>query len=194
MSLTTVGRVLMSIGVMLIMGGLIGVFVGGDDPATGDVATPTTSTTTTTSGTTRSPTPPVPTSTTLPIPTPMPTTTPVPTEDPETFLEILSTALETVDSATLMARLNQATIDRYGADQCLKYLESIDPAEQNITIRDVGVPGPWNYLTDEVSTSIDDVTAIEVNRLVNSQTLIQELHWKLVDGQYTWFTDCGQPT
>jgi hypothetical protein len=194
MSRTTLGRVLMSVGAVLVIGGVVGVLVGDDDgstsgddagaPAASTTSTTTTATTTSTSTSTTSTTTTTTTST---------TTTLVSVEDPETFLAILSTALETGDSATLMARMNQATIDRYGADQCTSYLASIEPAEQGFSIREVGEPGPWDYLTDDVSLSLDDVTTIEVERLVNGETRIQELHWQLVDGQFTWFTDCGDP-
>ena len=37
-----------------------------------------------------------------------------------------------------------------------------------------------------------DVTTVEVNVLIGGQTFIEETQWKLVDGVYTWFTDCGE--
>jgi hypothetical protein len=194
MKLATLGRVLMAVGAVLVIGGVVGLLMGGDDGSAGDVAdAPTTTTTSTASTTTTSTTTTASTTTTTTTTTPATTTALVSAEAPETFLAILSMALETGDSATLMARLNQATLDRYGADQCTSYLESIDPAEQNFTFREVGEPGSWDYLTDDVSVPIGDVTTIEVERLVNGETRIQELHWQLVDGQFTWFTDCGDP-
>jgi hypothetical protein len=41
-----------------------------------------------------------------------------------------------------------------------------------------------------VATDIGDSLGVEVERQQAGETLIQELHWKSLDGQWTWFTDC----
>ena len=40
----------------------------------------------------------------------------------------------------------------------------------------------WEYQPGVV---IEDATEIEVERVISGQTLIQVLHWKLVDGRWT---------
>ncbi|NIR41094.1 MAG: hypothetical protein GWN79_25125, partial [Actinobacteria bacterium] len=44
-----------------------------------------------------------------------------------------------------------------------------------------------------VALTIPEAIPVEVSRLDNGETIIQELHWAVVDGRYEWFTDCGKP-
>jgi hypothetical protein len=97
------------------------------------------------------------------------------------------------DRDLLVSRLNQATMDIYGLEQCEATLSQVADPEQNVTIREIGVPGPWDYVIDDIVTPLEDVLPVEVERFVNGQATIQELHWKLVDGVWTWFSDCGEP-
>ena len=46
---------------------------------------------------------------------------------------------------------------------------------------------------DGVSTALTDVVEADLERTVNGQVVPQTTHWQLVDGRYTWFTDCGSP-
>ena len=115
-------------------------------------------------------------------------------ETPEEFLVVLNTAFATQDGATLAARLSQLTIDIYGAEGCDAYFTGIfaNPQPQ-LTMREVLGVGNWDYVIDGITTAVPDATSVEVSREVDGQTVIQELHWQLVDGRYTWFTDCGEP-
>lgn len=135
---------------------------------------------------------PPPAPTTSAPPQPAPTTTAAPPETPQDFLALLVEGLRG-DAALLVSRLNQATIDIYGEEQCLATFAQVLDPDTEITIREVGDPGPWEYVIDGIVTPLEDVLPIEVERLVNGQTIIQELHWKLVDGRWTWFSDCGDP-
>ena len=131
------------------------------------------------------------TSTTQPTTTTT-TTTSVPDETPEAFLALLVDGLRG-DVDFLISRLNQATIAIYGEEQCRAALAgSLDP-ETELEIREIGATGPWDYVIDDITTPIADATPVEVQRFVQGQTLIQELHWQLLDGQWTWFSDCGEP-
>jgi len=133
---------------------------------------------------------PEPTATAEPTPTPEPTE--IPTEDPEAFLALLVQGLRD-DPELLLSRLNQATFDRYGEAQCRETLPLVLDETAELTLRELGEVGPWDYVTDEVSTALENVTRVEVSRIAAGQTLIQELHWQLVDGSWTWFSDCGVP-
>ncbi len=83
-------------------------------------------------------------------------------------------------------------MDRYGADQCRAYLAGLQQ-ELGLELREVGEAGPWSSETDGVALTIPEAIPVEVSRLDNGETIIQELHWAVVDGRYEWFTDCGEP-
>ena len=55
-----------------------------------------------------------------------------------------------------MSRLNQATFDRYGEQQCIDNLPSLLDATAELTLREFGETGPWEYTTDGVSTTIEN--------------------------------------
>jgi hypothetical protein len=66
-------------------------------------------------------------------------------------------------------------------------------AEQVAKPKFLGEIGPWDYVIDDITTPLQNVIGVEVDRFVNGQTIIQELHWQLLDKQWTWFSDCGDP-
>lgn len=174
-------------GALFLVGGVIGLLNSSpDEAAPAAAATSTTSQTVETTSTV----PAEETTTTNPPNTT--TTVTVVAETPEDFLVALVRGLR-ADPELLVSRLNQVTIDIYGADQCLETLgQALDP-ETEFQIREIGEPGPWDYVIDDIITPLNDVLPIEVERFVAGQTIIQELHWQLVDGQWTFFTDCGDP-
>jgi len=151
--------------------------------ANGPTATDAATTTTVASTTTVAPT------TTTAAPT---TTSTVPPETPEEFLALFVAGLR-ADPEFLVSRLNQATIEIYGAEQCLEAFGQVLDPDQELTVREVGVPEAWDYVIDDIVTPIDEALPVEVERFVLGETRIQELHWKLVDGLWTWFSDCGDP-
>ena len=143
---------------------------------------------------------PIPTSSIAAVPTTMSTTsssttatsTTIVIETPEEFLVLLVEGLRG-DPDLLVSRLNQATLDIYGKAQCRETMsQTLDP-ETELEMREIGETGPWDYVIDDITSPVDDVLALEVQRFVAGQTLIQELHWQLVGGQWTWFSDCGDP-
>ena len=122
------------------------------------------------------------------------TTIPSPDETPQEFLAAFNEAFANGDVTFLRSRLNEATVSIYGSDQCDAYVAGIVTTEApDLIMREVGTVGPWIYVIDDISTPIQSATPVEVSRLVTGETVIQELHWKLVDGRFTWFTDCGDP-
>lgn len=152
-------------------------------PSTSAATSTTTSrtpTTTTTSSTTSSTT-----STTTTMST-------VPGEDPEQFLRLLVDGLRG-DVDFLVARLNEKTIAIYGEDQCRTALAGLLDPQAELEIREIGPIAPWDYVVDGITTRVPDALPVEVQRLAAGETIIQELHWQLVDGSWTWFSDCGDP-
>ena len=120
------------------------------------------------------------------------TTTTLSDETPEEFLAKLVQGLRG-NPALLVSLLNQVTIDIYGAEQCLATFGLVLDPETELEIREIGEIGPWDYVIDDITTPLQNVIGVEVDRFVNGQTIIQELHWQLADKQWTWFSDCGDP-
>lgn len=152
--------------------------------STSSTSSATTTTTTTTTSTT---------STTTSTTTTTTTTSPPAEESVEEFFDLLLAAFASGDADTLFARLNQVTLDRYGADQCETYAAQIAGQAQDLELVSSTEVGDWDYVTDDVTDTISDTTAVAVVRTLGDQTIDQELHWKRVDGAFTWFTDCGVP-
>jgi len=142
----------------------------------------------------------VATSTTVPAPTTIATTTTqVPTttttialEDPEEFVTALIAAQASGDINFLLARLHPEVLTRYGGvDPCQTYLGSVDfPA---ITLREIADPAPWDFATDDLVTTVPEAIGVEIQRLVDGETIIQELHIAYSGPELRWFTDCGDP-
>lgn len=179
------GQALIALGVVLIVVAAIGLATSGsEETASTTTSTPTTTNTTTTSTTTSTTTTSTTTSTT--------TTTTIPAaETAESFFALYLAAFANDDIDFLHERLNQATLDRYGSDVCRTYLEEVTaPA---LTFSAEGAVAPWEYTTDGLTTSIADATTVEVTVGTGDEALARELHWQLVDDEYTWFSDCGEP-
>ena len=177
----------MVVGALLTIIGVVSLITRGE-PDT--VAVGSTTTVPPTTGPTVTVAPSTTTSTTTTTTTP--TTTTEPPETPEEFLALLVQGLRE-DPEFLVSRLNQATIDIYGAEQCLATFTNVLDPDTTFEIREIGEVGPWDYVIDDIVTPLEDILAIEVERFVAGQTIIQELHWRLVDGLWTWFSDCGEP-
>jgi len=187
-----IGRLMMGIGVLLVAVGLVTTLAGGSDSpepvSQTSIRTETSAepTTTTTAAATTTIAATTVTSTVAP-------TTTTQAETAEEFLAAFNVAFDTGDARFLLARLNEAAIERYGPDQCAAYLAGILPQSQGLSLMSIVGSGPWEYMTDNVTTSLAGITAVEVDRVVNGETRINELHWQLVRGEFTWFTDCGSP-
>lgn len=189
------GRALQVAGALLIVLGLIGFLTTGGDKgepnttAAGSTTAPTSAPTSTAPPTTTTSTaPPTTTTSTAPTTTTTTTTTTTAPETAEEFFDLWIAAFDDGDIDFLLSRLNQATLDIWGVDGCRAYLESVAGTAGEIRLREVGADVDWQYQDGVV---IEGATEIEVERVVNEQTLIQVLHWQRVDGRWSWFTICG---
>ncbi len=181
--------VMIIVGFAMIVVAIVGLLGsgGGSDDGAGEESTAATSTTTT-----MSPTTAMTSSTTSSTTSTTTTTSTVPGEDPEQFLRLLVDGLRG-DVDLLVARLNEKTIAIYGEDQCRTTLAGLLDPQAELEIREIGPIAPWDYVVDGITTRIPDALPVEVQRLAGGETIIQELHWQLVDGSWTWFSDCGDP-
>ncbi len=118
--------------------------------------------------------------------------TQTPEPDFAAFLDSLGEAHASANGDSLFSSLDVASIDRYGEDQCRSYLNGVvgsvlDPALLGAT------EGPWNYETDDASTLITDAWELAIDVTLGSQQTQTTMHVRVVDGEITWFTDCGTP-
>ena len=115
------------------------------------------------------------------------------TELVETFTTDLVDAMQSQDVTFLFDRLHPAVLDIYGADACQAYLGSI-AGYSNIGVLQLSGPGDWVFERDGTSTPIQDAYTIEANfTLPEGQVNPAVAHFALMDGEMSWFTDCGDP-
>jgi hypothetical protein len=195
-----VGVVLVVAGVALALvgaGGAVGVF-GGPAAATGS---PTPAPNPTAAAIATAPAMTVAAPTVVPATVAPPTA--IPTEDTlaivTAFFAELEHAVQIGAQETMTDNLGQATIDRYGRDECSTNLAIKEPVpEQAFEILALSPPAAWDYVTDELTTTVPD--AITVRARVTGPdatggitTAERELHIQVLDGIVYWFTDCGTP-
>ncbi|MDZ7679468.1 MAG: hypothetical protein U5K29_13075 [Acidimicrobiales bacterium] len=134
------------------------------------------------------------TTTTASVEPPEETTTTETVESPEEFAERLASAIRDGDATFLFDRLAEETLERYGADQCETYTTGLHDEQFALELREVAAKQDWVYETDGVSTTVDDVTALELERTDSrGETIIQEIHLARRGTVFHWFTDCGVP-
>jgi hypothetical protein len=139
-------------------------------------------------------------------PSPPPTATPVPTASPAlpsptpdaealivAFYEGLDPAIRAADADILVPLLHPATIERYGEPACRTYLGGLADPTLDIEVASVAGPAPWDYITDDLTTTIPDAWTVQAAFTSQGATSDRELHVALVDGEVRWFTDCGTP-
>ena len=188
------------VGGLLVVAGLIvaivgalnlGVTPGGTADATGAVVS--------TAGPTLAP-PTVP-------PTAAPPTVGPPTDNPDAvalglvraFFANLEGAIQDGKQERMSASLAGPVIDRYGVSTCEADLASKDAVpEQVFEILAIHPPAPWDYVTDNLTTTVSNtttvdanVTGLDANGAVTTE--LRQLHVQIADGMVFWFTDCGTP-
>lgn len=127
-------------------------------------------------------------------PTPLPATpTPAPSlgeADVRLFVASLVTAIHDGDVETLLAALHPAVLDRYGEAACRARLPSFADPTFEIEVLEVQPQAPWDYVTDELTTTIPDAWAVPGNRSEQGTTVPFTFHFAPSGGAVRWFTDC----
>lgn len=109
------------------------------------------------------------------------------------FVSELSEAHERGDVDFLMNHLAQATLDRYGQDQCRSYLEShVGTATAFETVA-MTYPQTFDYASDGKTTVIPDTVQVDIQFLALGTPATGSMHVLVENGQAYWFTDCGEP-
>jgi hypothetical protein len=135
------------------------------------------------------------------IVTPSPTV--APTQDTlavvRAFFARLQADVQAGHQGDLAESLADAVIARYGRDACATALAAKLPVpQQAFEILAIKPPAPWDYVTDGLTTTIPDMTAVDAHVTGPDPsgaitTESRELHVQVVGGVVHWFTDCGDP-
>jgi len=109
------------------------------------------------------------------------------------FLNEVDAAARAGNVDLRLARLNPAVIARYGEQQCRDFLAGQQDATRKDTITKVGKPEPYEYATDNQSAIIPDALPVQVQETNKGKKGERDIHLARVNGQLTYFIDCGQP-
>lgn len=112
----------------------------------------------------------------------------------DSFIQVFNQAFEDTDPEPLFQLLNPAVIDRYGAEACQVYFETIIETPTEIEFVDAARIGAWDWDQDGAITPVDFAYAVTVNFSAMGDTSELDLHLTLPgDDSVRWFTDCGDP-
>ncbi len=90
-----------------------------------------------------------------------------------------------------IAHLNPAVIERYGEDQCRSFLATQQDATRKTKVKSVGKPEPFEYTTDNLSTTIPDTLPVLVKQTIQGKPGDRNIHVAVTNGQFSYFIDCG---
>ena len=109
------------------------------------------------------------------------------------FLNEVDAAARAGDVDLRLAHLHPAVIARYGEQQCRDFLAGQQDATRKDKITKVGKPEPYEYATDNQSAIIPDALPVQVQETNKGKKGDRNIHLARVNGQLTYFIDCGQP-
>jgi hypothetical protein len=104
----------------------------------------------------------------------------------EAFVEGVATAVRDKNSMFLLEHLDPAVLTRYGPGACQTYLEGLEDPTFSIRMLGFSGPEPWDFVRDDLSTSIPRAYSINANVTSQGET-------SSIDdfGLLYWFSDCG---
>jgi hypothetical protein len=109
------------------------------------------------------------------------------------FLDELDAAVREGNTDVRMARLHPAVIARYGEDQCRAFIAGQQDTTRRNRVQRVGTARPYAYATDNLSATIPDTVPVFVRATINKKKGERNLNLARVNGQLTYFIDCGNP-
>jgi hypothetical protein len=109
------------------------------------------------------------------------------------FLNELSAAVRNNDVAFRLAHLHPAVIERYGEQQCRDFLAAAPDATRRDRVKKVGKPEPYVYATDKAAATIPESLPVLTKETNKGKKGDRNIHLARVNGQLTYFIDCGQP-
>jgi hypothetical protein len=114
-------------------------------------------------------------------------------KEAQAFLNELDTAVREGNTDLRIARLNPAVIDRYGEQQCRDFLAGQEDNTRRDRVKSVGKPEPFEYATDKQTVTVPDALPVQVRATIKGKKGDRNIHLARVNGQLTYFIDCGQP-
>jgi hypothetical protein len=109
------------------------------------------------------------------------------------FLNELDAAVRSGDVELRLARLNPAVIARYGEQQCRDFLAGQQDPTRRDRVKKVGKPESYEYASDKQSATVADALPVQVRATIKGKKGDRNIHLARVNGQLTYFIDCGQP-
>jgi hypothetical protein len=109
------------------------------------------------------------------------------------FLNELDAAVRSGNVDLRLARLNPAVIARYGEQQCRDFLAGQQDATRRDRVKKVGKPETYEYASDNQTATIADALPVQVRATIKGKKGDRNIHLARVNGQLTYFIDCGQP-
>jgi hypothetical protein len=111
------------------------------------------------------------------------------------FLGRLDRAHIDGDADTLFSLLDPLVISRYGADQCMSYLQGVAGSITELQLLD-GRRQPYEYPTDGLTVPPFEAWNVDMEATVlgqDRQTFNLNISEGGPDGSLAWFSDCGDP-
>ena len=109
------------------------------------------------------------------------------------FLSQLSAAVRNNDVDFRFAHLHPTVIERYGEQQCRDFLAGAQDTTRRDRVKKVGKPETYEYATDKASATIPESLPVLTKETNKGKKGDRSIHLARVNGQLTYFTDCGQP-
>jgi hypothetical protein len=114
-------------------------------------------------------------------------------KEAQTFLNELDDAVREGNTDLRVARLNPAVIDRYGDQQCRDFLTAQQDDTRRDRVKSVGKPESFEYATDNQTVTVADALPVQVRATIKGKKGDRNIHLARVNGQLTYFIDCGEP-
>jgi hypothetical protein len=111
----------------------------------------------------------------------------------QNFLNVLDAAVRTGNTDLRLAHLNPAVISRYGEPQCRDFLAGQHDKTRRDQVTSVGKPESFEYATDDQAVVIPDAIPVQVRETSKGKKGDRNIHLARVNGQLTYFIDCGGP-
>jgi hypothetical protein len=109
------------------------------------------------------------------------------------FLNELDKAVREGNTDFRVGRLHPAVIERYGEQQCRDFVAMQVDKTRRDRVKRVGKPEPFEWATDRTAVTIPDSTPVQVRATIKGKKGDRNLHLARVNGQFTYFIDCGTP-
>ena len=109
------------------------------------------------------------------------------------FLNEIGAAVRKNDVGFRLAHLHPAVIERYGEQQCRDFLAAAPDTTRRDRVKKVGKPEPYEYASDKASATIPESLPVLTKETNKGKKGDRNIHLARVNGQLTYFIDCGQP-